>query len=202
MTKESPKASVRDVLESERKFWLPEVVSGGLEALQHLADTGELREPYPGLFWRGTATRFGMANPPLDLLLTVILPKGGWGYTEYSAANHLGLSTQIPKNVAVSTPYIPEHGAPPFVEFTHRPGRSGRARHKLSKYEISLLEVLTGITVGKSYMEVSTDEAMATMKEGLRMRTEIGIAVIPRLIAGSISEPLEVRSLLKEIIFH
>lgn len=202
ITEPDVKATVQDVLASERKFWLPYVVEGGSQTLLHLESTGDLRQPYPGLFWRGVNTRFGMANPPLELLISVLLPKGGWGYTTYSGANMLGLSTQIPKLSHIATPYIPPHGAPQWVEFLHRPELAGRARHKLSKYEVTLLEVITNLTSGNRYIEHSYDEAIDIIKEGLKMRTEVGIAVIPRLISGSLSEPIEVRKVLKEIIFH
>jgi len=196
------KATLQDVLDSERKFWLPHVVEGGNQALLELENTGELRQPYPGLFWRGVNTQFGMANPPLDLLLSVLLPKGGWGYTKFSGANHLGLSTQIPKNTMVATPHVPPHGPPKWVEFTHRPERKGRSRHKLNKYEATLLEVLSDLTEGKAYSEHSYEESISIVKEGLKMRAEVGIAVIPRLISGSMNEPIAVRKILQQIIFN
>lgn len=202
MTETLKKATIQDVLASERKFWVPEIVEGGSQALLHLESNDQLRQPYPGLFWRGPETRFGMPNPPLDLLLTVLLPKGGWGYTGYSGANHLGLSTQIPKNSAIATPYVPPHGPPKWVDFTHRPGQTGRTRHKLSKYEVTVLEVLTSIIEEKAYSDYPINETLEIIREGLKMRAEVGIAVIPRLIAGSLSEPIEVRNLLKQVIFH
>jgi hypothetical protein len=195
-------ATLQDVLDSERKFWLPETVEGGLETLLHLEQTEQLRQPYPGLFWRGAQSRFGMPNPPLEILLSVILPKGGWGYTKYSGANNLGLSTQIPKNAMVATPHVPPYGPPKWVEFTHRPSYAGRARHKLNKYEVTLLEVLDDLIEDRGYSEVPLKEALEILKEGLRMRTEIGIAVVPRLLSGSLSEPPPVKQMLQQLIFH
>lgn len=196
------KATLDDVLSSERKFWLPHIVEGGNQALIGLEADGELRQPYPGLFWRGVNTQFGMANPPLELLLSVLLPKGGWGYTKFSGVNKLGLSTQIPKNSMIATPYVPPHGPPKWVEFTHRDDRKGRARHKLSTYEVTLLEVLNDLTEGKGYSENSYEDSINIAKEGLKMRAEVGIAVIPRLISGSMNEPIEVRKILQDIIFN
>lgn len=100
--------------------------------------TGPIQRVRQGLYWKKpSATRFGTARPdPTDAAFTVAGP--GAGLAGASAANALGLSTQVSRQ-----PIIAVVGRPPKgldgVRFT---GRSNPHRIVLSHIEVTVLEAL------------------------------------------------------------
>lgn len=111
-------------------------VNTTLHRLWQEPDT-ELVRVKNGLYWKGVRSRFGPGRPMrLDAALEAARGRGA-GPSGWSAANALGLSTQVPvvPEVAVvgSTPSMPG------VRFRRR---NNLARLALSPIEIALLEVL------------------------------------------------------------
>lgn len=111
-------------------------------ALSRLEAQDELLRVRKGTYWRGSQTRFGMARPSTAQVVNHLLKGFSYGMTSFSAANLLGLSSQVAgvTTVAVSG------GAPrdlerPAVRFVARSGRRGQGRLRLRPEEISLLEV-------------------------------------------------------------
>jgi hypothetical protein len=108
-------------------------------SLSRLAgSTGPIQRVRQGLYWKKpSATRFGTARPdPTDAAFTVAGP--GAGLAGASAANALGLSTQVSRQ-----PIIAVVGRPPKglhgVRFT---SRSNPQRIVLSQIEVTVLEAL------------------------------------------------------------
>jgi Family of unknown function (DUF6088) len=119
-------------------------------ALSRLATAGELLRVHHGLYWKGVKSRFGPGRPGLvDVAMAVVGPDGA-GPSGWSAAQALGLSTQVPAEpeVAVAGP------VPSFVGVRfHR--RNNLARRDLGFWEIALLEALRSYP---AYAEVSVAE--------------------------------------------
>ena len=108
-------------------------------ALSRLAaDDGPLVRVRNGLYWKKPpATRFGTARPdPVAAALAVI--GAGAGPAGVTAANVLGLSTQVPARSTLAIVGRAPKGFP-SVTFTTR---SNLARLSLSPSEIAVLEVL------------------------------------------------------------
>ena len=113
-------------------------------ALSRLASsTGPIQRVRQGLYWKKPATtRFGTARPdPTDAAFIVAGP--GAGLAGASAANALGLSTQVSRQ-----PIIAVVGRPPkglhSVRFT---SRSNPQRIVLNHTEVTLLEALRDFPV-------------------------------------------------------
>lgn len=126
-----------------RSFFTNRDVPGSVRAvessLSRLAgSTGPIERVRQGLYWKKPSqTRFGTARPdPTDAAFAVAGP--GSGLAGASAANELGLSTQVSRQ-----PIIAVVGQRPKglkgVQFT---SRSNPQRIKLSQLEVTLLEVL------------------------------------------------------------
>lgn len=126
-----------------RSFFTNHDVPGSVRAvessLSRLAgSTGPIERVRQGLYWKKPSqTRFGTARPdPTDAAFAVAGP--GSGLAGASAANALGLSTQVSRQ-----PIIAVVGQRPKglqgVQFT---SRSNPQRIKLSQLEVTLLEVL------------------------------------------------------------
>lgn len=153
---------VRDrVTSSTDRFWRPadfESPSSAVEqAFHRLADKGDLRCVRRGLYWRGTKTLLGMAPPPADKLVKEIVPeKRGIGPAGASAANALGLSTQMPAKPIFAIPArVPS--PVPGIKMVSRTGCRERVKANAKAAEIALLEVLRDWA---SLVEVDSDEAM------------------------------------------
>jgi len=126
-----------------RSFFTNHNVPGSVRAvessLSRLAgSTGPIERIRQGLYWKKPSqTRFGTARPdPTAAAFAVAGP--GAGLAGASAANALGLSTQVSRQ-----PMIAVIGQSPKglqgVQFT---SRSNPQRIKLSQLEVTLLEVL------------------------------------------------------------
>lgn len=140
------------VIRTPRRFWRPEEVEGGIDVLDAFVAQGELLRLHEGIYWRGVKTRFGMTCPTETEWLRWLLPFGGWGYSEYSAANKLGFSTQVPFKTEIITPIspiIPWSASEemlkdilPLVNFTVNTELSHRADLNLTVTEVSILEIM------------------------------------------------------------
>ena len=113
------------------------------QALSRLARDGELIPVREGLYWRGRQTKFGMTRPsPLEIA-EAIVGKGGVGFSGVSAANALGLTSQVPGVYEIAVPVrAPE--SLNQARFVSRAARSGRRTARLNALEVSLLETLDG----------------------------------------------------------
>lgn len=111
-------------------------------ALCRLVEAGELRRVRNGLYWRGPKTALGMTLPTEEELLAELVGRiGVYGPAGHSAANALGLTTQVPGRTHVAvTGRAPRDVA--WLHFVERAGRSCRNTAKLRPAEVALLEVL------------------------------------------------------------
>lgn len=143
---ESTAAHVRDqVLRSRDRAWMVQdfpgyAASAVSVALARLADEGELRRVRRGLYWRGVRHRWGMSLPD-PMVVARKLAGDGVGWTGVSAANVLGLTTQVPAVEQIAVPG-PAPVAPPGARFISRLGRASRIRARLSPQEVAVMEVL------------------------------------------------------------
>ena len=146
---DSVAASVRAKIRrgGDARFWSPrdfDALADPLQidrALSHLAAQGELRKVRRGLYWRGRATAFGMSRPSTADTVAAVVGTRGVGPAGLSAANDLGLTSQVPALDIIAVP----HRAPRSmgsVHFVDRSGRPGRATAGLGPTEVALLEVL------------------------------------------------------------
>src|SRR5215468_4587169 len=84
-----------------------------------------------GLYWHGRPTAFGMTLPD-DLSVAVrVADVAGTGPAGLSAANELGLTTQVPGLTLVAVPRRPPSPLA-TVRFVDRAGRRARASQRLS----------------------------------------------------------------------
>jgi len=129
---------------------LPGSRAGVNTALSRLATAGEVVRVRNGLYWKGVKSRYGAGRP--GLLDAAIAAAGhvGTGPSGWSAAQALGLSTQIP-----ATPEVAVAGPVPSFEGVRFHKRNNLARRDLGFWEIALLEVLRSYP---GYAEVSLDE--------------------------------------------
>lgn len=192
--------TAEDILSSRNRFWTPAEVTGGSLTLSKLAEASELHEVYAGLFWRGTVTVFGMARPPVRKILEELFPDGGWGYTGYSAANHLSLSTQIPKHIHVALPCDLEPSLN-GVETINRSDRTNRERYGLAPIEVTILEALEAFTTGQSYLEVDEDKVIPRIIQVVRTQCRLGNMDLSRFMVGSLSESRAVRDIIPHLVF-
>lgn len=108
-------------------------------ALSHAVKAGELVRVRAGLYYKGRSTRFGMTHPaPADAVRAVLGTKGV-GPAGYSAARHLGLTTQVPSELHMATVDRAREVVPAGVRLS---SRTNVLRRDLNETEIALLEVL------------------------------------------------------------
>lgn len=160
----SPRNGVADWVTARpsRSFFTTHDVPGSARAvessLSRLAGpTGPIQRVRQGLYWKKpSTTRFGTARPdPTDAALAVAGP--GAGLAGASAANALGLSTQVSRQ-----PTIAVVGRPPKglhgVRFT---SRSNPQRITLSQVEVTMLEALRDFP---DHSELAWPEARARLR--------------------------------------
>lgn len=163
------------------------------KALGRLVESGELHRIRNGLYWRGATTPFGMAPPNPRAVVRQYADGYPVGPAGVSAANRLGLSTQVPR--------IPEYAVPSAVpaigriRLVRRGARrsNGRRSARLTELEIALLEVLDS---WETVVELPASEALERVDTMLRD----GTARPERLVQASVSEPARVRERLRLIL--
>lgn len=189
--------STARVLRSSNRFWrFTDFPDSSASAAQHLlsdmADRGVIMRVRKGLYWRGVPTPLGMSPPPLDDLIRELVGSRGVGPAGLSAANALGLSTQVPRRLHVAIPArTPEPTGP--LWFVSRPTRTGRLSSRLTSTDVALLETLGD---WESVVEVPASEGWTRLR---RMLEEDG-AMAERLTAASATEPGGVRVRLAALL--
>lgn len=111
------------------------------QALSRLARNGELVPVREGLYWRGRKTKFGMTLPSAVGIAEAIVGKAGVGFSGVSAANALGLSSQVPGVFEIAVP-VRAPNSLDQTRFVSRAARSERRAARLNALEVSLLETL------------------------------------------------------------
>lgn len=109
--------------------------------LSRLVGDGHLVRIKRGLYWKGPQTMLGMAPPRDHELLHEVLQGQTYGWTGTSAANRLGLTSQVPGRVQVAVVGRPPRDLDVF-EFVQRSGHRERAAARLTPVEVAVLEVL------------------------------------------------------------
>jgi len=180
------------------RFWTPndfDALADPIQidrAMSRLATQGELRKVRRGLYWHGRPTAFGMSRPSTSDTVAAVVGTRGVGPAGLSAANALGLTTQVPalENVAV-----PRRAPRPFgsVRFVDRSGRPGRAVAGLGWTEVALLEVL-----GDWHQVIEVDEASAQSQLSDLIRS--GSLRLDKLARAARDEPATVRHRLKDLL--
>lgn len=161
-------------------------------ALQRLKSSGELLSVRRGLYYRGRQRPWGMSRPSAQEVIAVIAGKRGVGPAGLSAANDLGLTTQVPGTDLVAVVgTVPRDF--PTVHFVDRRARQARRTASLTPAEVAVLEVLDA---WDSVLEVSpaaaADKLTAMLLDG---------SVKPaRLVAGSSNEPPAARERLRAVL--
>lgn len=163
------------------------------KALGRLVENGELLRIRNGLYWRGAKTPFGMAPPNPRVVVKEYADGYPIGPAGVSAANLLGLSTQVPR--------IPEYAVPTTVppidriRLVRRETRrsNGRWAARLTEVEVALLEVLDS---WESVIEIPASEALERMSAIL----SDGYVRPERLVQASASEPARVRERLRFVL--
>jgi len=163
------------------------------KAFSRLVDRGELLRIRNGLYWKGANTPFGMSPPnPREVVAAYAAPYPS-GPAGISAANLLGLTTQIPR--------VPEYAAPstvPDIErirvVRHNAKRANARRSaRLNEREVALLEVLGA---WERAVELPPDEAFDRLVAALRS----GGLDANRLAKAAACEPARVRVGLRSLL--
>ena len=163
------------------------------KALGRLVEDGELLRIRKGLYWRGARTPFGMAPPNPRTVVAEYADGYPVGPAGISAANLLGLSTQVPR--------IPEYAVPTTVppidriRLVRRNARrsNGRRAARLKESEVAVLEVLDSWEV---VVEIAASEALERLGATLRDGT-----VRPEQLAkAAATEPARVRERLRLVL--
>jgi hypothetical protein len=152
---------------ARRRFFRREDFEGPASAidreLSRLAAAGELMRIRRGLYWRGPRTMLGMTPPTERELLNEVLAGKTYGWTGVSAANRLGLTSQVAGRTKVAVV-----GRPPrdldSIEFVQRSGCRARDEAGLSPEEVAVLEALADL----EDLAESPDAARARLAQLLR----------------------------------
>lgn len=193
-TKVAPEVR-KHILASRDRFWRPEDFDGSpdavTQALSRLARAGELRRVRRGLYWRGAATRLGMAPPPPGRLSGEVAGGPGIGPTGLSAASALGLSTQVARREAIAVPGRPPRSLGP-VRYVSRAASAKRRDERLRPAEVALLEVLRD---WDGLVEVPPGDAV----ERIARLVSNGAIRLDRVARASATEPPRVRERLRRL---
>jgi len=107
-------------------------------ALSYAVDKGILERVRNGVYYKGEPSRYGRTKPAASDVAYEILGDVGVGPAGFTAARHLGLTTQVPREVEYSTV-----GRVPTALAGIRVVKRGNLdRVRLSATEIAILEVL------------------------------------------------------------
>ncbi|MGV0993791.1 MAG: DUF6088 family protein [Mycobacterium sp.] len=120
---------------------LPGTSAAARKAASRAAQTGELVHVRRGLYFKAPgATRYGPIRPRVEDVMREIFkaPNSGFGPAGHSAAQSLGLTTQVPAKFEASA--LRKADPPPPGVVLHT--RTNLARAALNEQEIAVLEVL------------------------------------------------------------
>ena len=185
------------LLSSTNQFWKAEDLTGlprreASRLLAELTKAGELTRERRGLYWRGTQTPLGMSPPGPESLVFELCGKTGVGLCGLSAANKLGLSTQIPRRAHYAVPGVAPKDSG-GVKFTSRCGRTGRLTAQLNPTDVAFLEVLEAF---EEAVETTADEGFEKLRKMLTNDT----AMAKRLTLAAETEPAKVRTRLAALL--
>jgi len=160
--------------------------------LQRLKVSGELVSVRRGLYYRGRQRPWGMSRPSTEDVVAHVAGRRGVGPAGLSAANDLGLSTQVPsRDLVAVVGSVPRDFS--TVHFVDRRARRARRTASLQPREVAILEVLDA---WDDVLEVSRTAAVNLLAAIL-----LDGAVRPvRLVAGSLDEPPAVRERLRVVL--
>jgi hypothetical protein len=193
-------AAVLDAIRrgKQDRFWTARDLSSVGHASQidrvlaRLASQHELRQVRRGLYWRGAPTIFGMSRPSPQQIVAALVGENGIGPAGLSAANDLGLTTQVPAMDIVAIPRRPPRPVD-AIRFVDRSARVGRRTAGLHATEVAIFEVLGD---WERLVEVPRDQAEQQLIDLLNSD-----AVRPdRLVKASRSEPSSVRNHLRSLL--
>ena len=142
--KDSSSEQVADLVAAlpEGSFVVVRDVDGSRSAVEsafsRLSAAGDVLRVRKGLYWKGTTTPLGM-SPPRTEEVALQLGGAGSGPAGVTAANWLGLTSQVPATFLAAVPGRTP-GPCPGVRFTQRP--IARLLHSLTPDEVAVLEVL------------------------------------------------------------
>ncbi len=136
----TPSAVLRELPERTfvRNSELPGSNAARRNALSHAAADGDLIRVRNGLYYKGAKSRFGMTRPSSRDVAREVLGSEGVGPAGFSAARHLGLTTQVPAEMHLSF-WGP---IPDGIDGVRIHKRNNARRRYLNESEIALLEVL------------------------------------------------------------
>lgn len=169
--------------------------AGAVErTLARLVERGELVRVRNGLYYRGVETPLGMAPPDPREVIAALAPGRAIGPAGVTAANMLGLTTQVARRPAFAV--TAWDGRPlEDVRILRRGGARGRGREaaRLRGTEVALLEVLDAWA---DVVELRADAALERISTVLRS----GEVRRSALLAAGPTEPARVRERLRFIL--
>jgi hypothetical protein len=200
MRQDSLTAQMRARIQTRRpdRFWQPRDFDDLADPKQvdrvlfRLATQGVLRPVRRGLYWRGRVTRFGMSRPGTDVLVAEVAGRRGVGPAGLTAANDLGLTSQVPAVETFAVPHRPPRPIP-AIRFVDRSGRPGRVTSALTPVEVAVLEVLGDWDRIVEMPDVDARHRLAEMVRTGEVRGD-------RLARAAVSEPAAVRERLREVL--
>jgi len=137
----------------------------------------------PGVYWKGGPSQFGPGLPDAVVVARWRAGDRGVGPTGWLAANELGLSTQVPAHLMLTTVGRPPKGVG-GVAFAQR---ANLARVNLGYLDIALLEVLRSYP---DYVEVPWPQLVDRIKD-LAGEGAIRLDAVARAAAKERSVPLK-----------
>lgn len=186
----STAALVMDAIDRARPgaFLAPGDINAGPRSAVHMAfsraarQRADLVRVAPGIYWKGSPTRFGPGLP--DAVATARWRAGdrGVGPSGWLATNQLGLSTQIPARPVLATVGRPPKGVG-GVTFTQR---ANLDRVDLGYLDIAVLEFLRSYP---DYVGVSWAEVVDRLRQ-LTADGSVDMVAISRVAATERSAPL------------
>ena len=143
-----------------RSSFLPGSPAAARKALSRAAGEGTLLFIRPGLYYRGAMTRYGMATPSIQEVVTAVFGREGVGPAGFSAARAWGVTTQVPATFHVAT--LKPVAA---IAGVRQVSRRNLARMRLNQKEIALLELLRAPEV---YVEGGWASLVAAVSDAQR----------------------------------
>lgn len=175
---------------SRRRFFRREDFAGSRtaieKALSRHVESGELLRVRNGLYWKGPLTAFGMAPPNPREIAKAYAGPYPTGPAGISAANALGLTTQVPRVSFYAVPAdVPDIDRIRLVRHNTKRATARRSAD-LGEHEVALLEVLDA---WERVVELDRDVAKTRLVEMIRK----GELDAHRVALGVIHEPARVR---------
>lgn len=162
------------------------------KALQRMKASGQLRAVRRGLYYRGHMTGFGISRPSPDDIVAAVAGTRGVGPAGLTAANELGLTTQMPGTDVYAVPR-PAPRDLPSIRFVARPSRTARADAALRPIEVAVLEVLDA---WDAITDTTPDQTETRLVDVLNS----GAVRLAHLTRGATDEPPAARERLRHLL--